>query len=61
MLDCTRAGALTQELRELGAMMMLGIRGAEPGDPELDEDLDACVHASVRKVVLFDRDVATAG
>jgi beta-N-acetylhexosaminidase len=40
---------------------MLGIRGATPGDPGLEEDLDACVHAGVRMVILFDRDVATGG
>lgn len=48
-------------LRELGAMTMLGIRGATPGDPALEEDLDACAHAGVRMVILFDRDVATGG
>ena len=40
-------------------MTMLGIRGAMPGDPGLDEDLDACEHAGVRMVILFDRDVAS--
>ena len=48
-------------LRELGAMTMLGIRDATPGDPGLEEDLDACVRAGVRMVILFDRDVATGG
>lgn len=48
-------------LRELGAMTMLGIRGTTPGDPGLEEDLDACVRAGVRMVILFDRDVATGG
>lgn len=48
-------------LRELGAMTMLGIRGSTPGAPGLEEDLDACVHAGVRMVILFDRDVATGG
>jgi len=48
-------------LRELGAITMLGIRGATPGDPGLEEDLDACAHAGVRMVILFDRDVATGG
>jgi len=40
---------------------MLGIRGAAPGAPELEEDLDACARAGVRMVILFDRDVATGG
>lgn len=48
-------------LRELGSMTMLGIRGAKPGDPELEEDLDACADAGVRMVILFDRDVANGG
>lgn len=48
-------------LRELGAMTMLGIRGAKPGDPRLEEDLNACAHAGVRMVILFDRDVETGG
>ena len=52
---------MSAALRDLGAMTMLGIRGATPGDPALDEDLDACVHAGVRMVILFDRDVATGG
>lgn len=52
---------MSAALRELGAMTMLGIRGATPGDPELEEDLDACLHASVRMVMLFDRDLATGG
>ena len=42
-------------------MMMLGIRGATPGEPELEEDLDACAHAGVRMVILFDQDVASGG
>lgn len=42
-------------------MTMLGIRGASPGDLELEEDLDACAHAGVRMVILFDRDLATGG
>lgn len=42
-------------------MTMLGIRGASPGDPELEKDLDACAHAGVRMVILFDRDLATGG
>lgn len=48
-------------LRELGAMTMLGIRGTSPGDSGLEEDLDACAHAGVRMVILFDRDVVTGG
>lgn len=52
---------MSAALRELGAMTMLGIRGATPGDPGLEEDLDACAHAGVRMVILFDRDVATGG
>lgn len=52
---------MSEALRKLGAMTMLGIRGTTPGDPGLEEDLDACVHAGVRMVILFDRDVATGG
>ena len=48
-------------LRELGSMVMLGIRGTKPGDPALEEDLAACAHAGVRMVILFDRDVFTGG
>lgn len=48
-------------LRDLGSMMMLGIRGAMPGEPGLEEDLNACAHAGVRMVILFDRDLATGG
>lgn len=40
---------------------MLGIRGGMPGDPELELDLDACAHAGVRMVILFDHDLATDG
>ncbi|MEQ8315952.1 MAG: glycoside hydrolase family 3 N-terminal domain-containing protein [Phycisphaerales bacterium] len=50
---------MSAALRQLGAMTMLGIRGATPGDAKLEEDLDACAHAGVRMVILFDRDVAT--
>lgn len=52
---------MSAALHELGAMTMLGIRGATPGDPGLEEDLDACAHAGVRMVILFDRDMATGG
>lgn len=51
--------ARNELLRELGAMTMLGIRGVTPGDPGLEEDLDACASAGVNMVILFDRDVAT--
>lgn len=50
---------MSDALQALGAMTMLGIRGATPGDPELEEDLDACAAAGVRMIILFDHDIAT--
>lgn len=44
-----------------GGLLMVGIRGAEPGQPELEEDLERCRLAGVRSVVLFDRDLAAGG
>ena len=52
---------MSTAFRQLGAMTMLGVRGASPGEPDLEEDLDACVHADVRMVLLFDRDIAAGG
>lgn len=52
---------MNDALRDLGSMMMLGVRGASPGGADLEADLDACAHAGVRAVILFDRDVATGG
>ncbi|MFI4917700.1 MAG: glycoside hydrolase family 3 N-terminal domain-containing protein [Phycisphaerales bacterium JB060] len=52
---------MSAALRDLGSMMMLGIRGATPGDPRLEEDLDACAHAGVRMVILFDHDLYNGG
>ena len=47
--------------RAIGRMLMVGVRGAHPGDPELEADLNACRDAGVGGVILFDRDVATGG
>lgn len=45
--------------RAIGRMLMVGVRGSEPGDPSLERDLDACRNAGVGGLILFDRDVAT--
>lgn len=45
--------------RAIGRMLMVGVRGAAPGDPALEHDLDACRDARVGGIILFDRDVAT--
>jgi beta-N-acetylhexosaminidase len=37
----------------------VGIRGAVPGDPLLERDLDACAEAGVGGILLFDVDVPT--
>lgn len=48
------------ELRELlGSMVIVGVRGAEPGDEELERDLDVCATANVGGVILFDVDLPT--
>jgi len=52
---------MTSEHTSLGARFMVGVRGARPGDPLLEADLDACVRAGIKGVVLFDRDVRTGG
>lgn len=43
----------------LGRMLMVGLRGAEPGDPDLEADLDLCAKHKAAGVILFDRDIAT--
>jgi len=43
----------------VGKLLCVGVRGAAPGDPLLDSDLDACLQAGVGGVVLFDVDVPT--
>lgn len=40
-----------------GALLSVGFRGAVPGDPRLEADLDVCAAAGVGSVVLFDVDV----
>lgn len=40
---------------------MVGVRGARPGDDALRRDLDDCLAARCRAVVLFDRDVPSGG
>ncbi len=42
-----------------GRLLCVGIRGAEPGDPLLESDLEACRAANVGGVILFDVDVPT--
>ncbi len=48
-------------LRAIGGALVLGIRGMRPGDPGLEEDLDACARVGCRGVILFDRDVGVGG
>lgn len=48
-------------VRLCGGLLMVGIRGAEPGDAVLKEGLERCHAAGVRSVVLFDRDLASGG
>ncbi len=53
---------MTDPLTHLcGGLLMVGIRGAEPGDAHLEHDLERCRLAGVRSVVLFDRDLASGG
>lgn len=40
-------------------LLCTGLRGALPGDPLLESDLDACRRAGVGAVILFDVDVPT--
>ncbi len=47
--------------RTLGKRIMVGIRGAEPGDAALEEDLSICAAYGFCGVVLFDRDTVTGG
>ncbi len=48
-------------LRDIGRCVMVGVRGAGPGDDALRRDLDACVEARCRAIVLFDRDMPSGG
>lgn len=53
---------MADRLRTLcGSMLMVGIRGSEPGDPLLEANLASCRDAGVGAVVLFDRDLASGG
>lgn len=45
------------EIRRAGALLTVGLRGAMPGDPALEADLDVCAKAGVGGVILFDVDV----
>jgi beta-N-acetylhexosaminidase len=42
---------------DLGKLLCVGIRGATPGEPQLEEDLETCRRAGVGGVILFDVDV----
>lgn len=44
-------------LRRAGALLCVGVRGAHPGDPQLEADLDLCASVGVGSIVLFDVDV----
>lgn len=48
-------------VRLCGGLLMVGIRGVDPGDAVLEEGLERCRLAGVRSVVLFDRDLASGG
>jgi beta-N-acetylhexosaminidase len=41
----------------IGRLLMVGVRGDEPGSPLLDADLEACERARCRGVILFDQDL----
>ncbi len=43
--------------RVIGRLIWVGVRGAEPGAPELEAELDRCAAAHVGGVILFDVDV----
>lgn len=50
---------VSSELRRIiGSSLMVGVRGAEPGDPVLERDLDVCANANVGGVILFDVDLS---
>ena len=48
-------------LADCGRMLMVGFRGARPGDLVLEASLESCRRARVGAVVLFDRDLASGG
>ncbi|MEM9082365.1 MAG: glycoside hydrolase family 3 N-terminal domain-containing protein [Planctomycetota bacterium] len=45
----------------LGAMFMVGVRGAEAGDEMLEADLEACAGAGITNVILFSEQVPEGG
>ena len=47
--------------RLIGRMLIVGVRGFEPGQPDLEGDLDLCARRHVRGVILFDKDANTGG
>jgi beta-N-acetylhexosaminidase len=47
------------EIRLAGSLLTVGLRGAVPGDPGLESDLEICARAGVGGVILFDVDVPT--
>ncbi len=46
---------------DIGRCLMVGVRGSRPGDGALRADLDACLEARCRAVVLFDLDAPSGG
>lgn len=42
-----------------GRMVMVGVRGAAPGDADLERDLEACRRAGVSAIILFDREASS--
>jgi beta-N-acetylhexosaminidase len=53
--------AATTITERVGGMFLVGIRGAEPGEPALEDDLDACGKAGIGGVVLFSEEVPGGG
>lgn len=51
---------ISDELRTaIGSMLMVGVRGAQPGDARLERDLAVCEQARAGGVILFDVDLPT--
>lgn len=46
-------------LMRVGRLLVTGVRGAVPGDPQLEADLDCCARIGVGGILLFDVDVPT--
>ncbi len=49
----------TMSEQTVGRLLVVGLRGAVAGDPQLEQDLAACGEAGIGGVILFDVDVPT--